>query len=236
MTDTASTIDPPLTPAERSAAAAGTLAYTSDAPPPMAVSKWALHRRLYLWVIGFAKSPHATTALAALSFAESSFFPIPPDVLLMPLALGNRRKAWWFAAVCTVASVLGGILGYYIGVLAWDSLQGFVYAYVPSFDAAKYAQVEGLYNRWGILILFAAAFTPIPFKVFTIVGGVMHQALVPFVLVATIGRGLRFFLVAALMWKFGEKIVPFIDKYFNWVCLAATVLGVGGFVAIKFLH
>ena len=227
-----------LTPDQRAAAAAGTLAYDSAHPPQPAkpVSKWAVHRRLYDWVIGFAKHRHATSALAALSFAESSFFPIPPDVLLMPLCLGNRRKAWWFAAVCTLASVAGGVLGYAIGYYAWEALQGAVYSYVPGFNAEKFATVNRLYDEWGVLILFAAAFTPIPFKVFTVVGGVMHQALLPFILVSTVGRGLRFFLVAGLMWKFGEKIVPLIDKYFNLVCIAATVLGVAGFAAIKLLH
>ena len=215
--------DPDVTSADRVAASA----------PVTPVSKWAVHRRLYDWVIGFAHHPRATWALAGLSFAESSFFPIPPDVLLMPLALGNRKKALWFAAVCTVASVLGGLLGYAIGYGAWDALQGTVYRFIPGFTPEKFAQVSGLYEEWGVLILFAAAFTPIPFKVFTIVGGVMHQALLPFILVSLVGRGLRFFLVAGLMWKFGEKIVPLIDKYFNLVCVAATVLGVAGFAALR---
>ena len=218
--------DPDVTPADRAAASA----------PVTPVSKWAVHRRLYDWVIGFSHHRHATWALAGLSFAESSFFPIPPDVLLMPLALGNRRKALWFAAVCTAASVLGGLLGYWIGFKAWGTLQGPLYAYVPGFTPEKFATVDGLYKQYGILILFAAAFTPIPFKVFTIVGGVMGQALLPFVAVSLVGRGLRFFLVAGLMWKFGEKIVPLIDRYFNLVCVAATVLGVAGFAAIKLLH
>lgn len=228
----------PLSPAERAAAAAGTMAYESEAEaagkPP--VPAWALHRRLYDWVIGFAHSKHSTAALATLSFAESSFFPIPPDVLLMPLALGNRRKAWWFAAVCTVASVLGGVLGWLIGFLFWGATQQLWFDYVPGFTPEKFAQVEALYEEWGLWILFAAALTPIPYKVFTIVGGVMSQFLPGFIIVSLVGRGLRFFAVAGLMWKFGEKIVPFIDKYFNLLSLAFVVLLVGGFAAIRLLH
>lgn len=218
--------DRTITPAEYEAAAA----------PVTPVSRWAIHRRLYDWVLSFAHHKHSTLALAILAFAESSFFPIPPDVLLMPLAMGNRKKAWWFAAVCTLASVAGGVLGYYIGAVLWTELQGYLYRYVPGFTPAEFARVEGLYKSWGILILFAAAFTPIPFKVFTIAGGVMNQALLPFIAVAAVGRGMRFFLVAGLMWMYGEKIVPFIDKYFNLLCVAFTILLIGGVAAIKLLH
>lgn len=227
-----------LTPAERAAAAAGTMAYesTAEAQRARAVSKWAVHRRLYDWVIGFAHSKNSTGALAALSFAESSFFPIPPDVLLMPLALGNRRKAFWFATVCTLASVLGGVVGYLIGYLFWEATGQIWFDYIPGFTPEKFATVEGLYNAWGVWIIFAAAFTPIPYKVFTIAGGVFHQHLPLFILASFVGRGLRFFLVAGLMWKYGEKIVPFIDKYFNLLSLAFVILLVGGFAAIKLLH
>ena len=228
----------PLSPEERAAAAAGTMAYESvaEAHRSKPTPRWALHRRLYDWVIGFAHSRHSTAALATLSFAESSFFPIPPDVLLMPLCMGNQRKAWWFAAVCTVASVLGGILGWFIGYAFWEATRQFWFDYIPGFTPEKFAQVEGLYNDWGLWILFAAALTPIPYKVFTIVGGVMHQFLPGFILISLVGRGLRFFLVAGLMWKFGAKITPFIDKYFNLVCIAFTILLIGGFMLLKVLH
>ena len=229
-----------LTDAQREAAAAapGTMDYATPEPtsarpvPP----RWAIHRRMYDWVIGFAKSPRASLALGGISFAESSFFPIPPDVLLMPLCMGERRKAWWFATVCTVASVLGGMLGYLIGYAFWEGTSQIWYDYIPGFTADKFATVEGLYDEWGVLILFAAAFTPIPFKVFTIAGGVFHQNFPLFVLVSLIGRGARFFLVAGLMWAFGQKITPFIDKYFNLLSLLFVIVGVGGFLAIKLLH
>ena len=215
----------PVDDAERDAAAA-----------PTVVSRWAIHRRMYDWVLSFAHHKHSTAALATLSFAESSFFPIPPDVLLMPLALGNKRKAWWFATVCTAASVLGGILGYFIGKFAWEATKGFWFTYIPGFNQEKFDKVEALYNEWGILILFAAALTPIPYKVFTIAGGVLHQNLPLFIIVSFIGRGLRFYSVAGLMWLFGDKIVPFIDRYFNLLAILFTILLVAGFAAIKLLH
>lgn len=200
------------------------------------VSRWALHRRMYDRVLGFAHSKHSTTALFLLSFAESSFFPVPPDVLLAPLCVGNRSKAMWFATVCTVASVLGGVAGYLIGWLAWEGVQTFVYDYVPGFTPEKFATVESWYDAWGIWILFAAAFTPIPFKVFTIAGGVLHQSLLLFIIVATVGRGLRFYLVAGVLYFVGPKALPLIDKYFNWLCLLFVILLVAGFAAIKLLH
>lgn len=229
-----------LSPQERAAAAAGTLVYESaqeaKGPAGRAVPRWHLHRRLYDWVLGFAHSKHSTLALAVLSFAESSFFPIPPDVLLMPLALGNRRKAWWFATVCTVASVLGGVAGYFVGYLFWEATRQFWFDVIPGFTQPKFEQVQGLYTEWGIWILFAAAFTPIPYKVFTITGGVMAQSLPLFILVSLLGRGLRFYGVAGMMWLFGNRIVPFIDKYFNLLSILFVLLLVGGFAAIKLLH
>lgn len=209
---------------------------SDPAGSPCPVPRWALHRRLYDWVISFARRKHATSALFALSFAESSFFPIPPDVLLGPLCLGHRSRSMWFATVCTVASVLGGVAGYAIGYFAWEQLAEFIYRWIPGFSENKFLLVADWYDQWGVWILFAAAFTPIPFKVFTIAGGVFAQPLLPFVLVSLVGRGLRFFLVAGLFWWIGPKAVPFIDKWFNWLCLAFVILLVGGFILIKLWH
>lgn len=203
------------------------------ASAPTVVSRWAIHRRLYDWVLSFAHSKHATTSLFAISFAESSFFPIPPDVLLAPLCLGQRRKAIWFAFITTVASVLGAVLGYWIGYGAWEALREPMYNWVPGFSEEKFATVERWYEAWGIWILFAAAFTPIPFKVFTIAGGVFHQPLIPFIFVSFVGRAMRFFLVAGLFYWIGPKATPFIDKYFNWLCIAFVILLIGGFMAIR---
>ncbi len=228
----------PIDPSIQAAGAAGTMAYDSDHPPELRkpVPKWAIHRRMYDWVLGFSKSRHSTAALAGISFAESSFFPIPPDVLLLPLCLGAKRKAFWFAAVCTLASVLGGLVGWLIGWGAWEATQQFWFDWVPGFTPDKFESVKGLFTTYGLWIIFAAAFTPIPYKVFTIAAGVMHMALIPFLLASLIGRGARFFLEAGLMYYFGQKIVPFIDKYFNLLTLAFLILGVGGFAVLKFLH
>ncbi len=198
--------------------------------------RWAVHRRLYDWVLSFAHHKHATTALFVLAFAEASFFPLPPDVLLAPLCMGKRSRTWWFATVTTAGSVLGALLGYLIGSVAWGALQPIFYRYIPGFTPDQFHTVQHWYDHWGVWVLFAAAFTPIPFKVFTITGGVFHQPLGLFILASAVGRAMRFFLVAGLFWWIGPKAMPFIDKYFNWLCLGFTVLLVGGFVAIKLLH
>lgn len=206
------------------------------AAPARPVSKWAIHRRLYDWVLSFSHRKHSTTALFLLSFAESSFFPIPPDVLLMPLALGNRRKAFWFAAVCTAASVLGAVVGYFIGWGLWHALAPFFYNYIPGFTPEQFARVGELYDQYNFWIVFVAAFTPIPYKVITIAGGVFAISMPAFVIASMIGRGMRFFLVAGLMWLFGPPIVKFVDKYFNLLSIVFTILLVGGFALLKMLH
>jgi len=200
------------------------------------ISRWALHRRLYDWVLSFAHKRHSSTALFVLSFAESSFFPIPPDVLLGPLCLGHRRRAMWFATVTTVASVLGAYLGYFIGWGLWETLNPYLYRYIPGFTTDNYDKVELWYDKLGVYVLFFAAFTPLPFKVFTIVGGVMGQPLLLFGLISVVGRGLRFFLVASLFQQFGPKAIQFIDKYFNLLCVIFVILLAGGFLVIKWLH
>lgn len=197
---------------------------------------WALHRRIYDWTLSLARRPYAAWALFLISFAESSFFPVPPDVLLAPLCLGERRKSWWFATICTLGSVLGALAGYLIGWLAWDTISPFMFNYVPGFTQEHFADVDAWYRNWGVLVLFIAAFTPIPFKVFTIAGGVFHQAMVPFLLVSAVGRASRFFLVAGLLWWIGPRAEPFIDKYFNWLTLAMVALVVLGVVVLKVLH
>ncbi len=199
-------------------------------------ARWAIHRHLYDWVLSFAHRKHAGTALFALSFAESSFFPIPPDVLLGPMCLGNRKKALWFATITTIASVLGAYLGYVIGYGLWEAMGQVFYDYVPGFTAEKFKTVEQWYDKWGVWVLFAAAFTPIPFKVFTIAGGVFNQPLVLFGVVSMIGRGLRFYGVAVVFWWIGPKALPFIDKYFNLLCIVFMVLMIGGVAVLKLMH
>jgi len=202
------------------------------------VAWWHWHRRLYDWVIHFAHTKHGTTALFILSFAESSFFPVPPDVLLGPLALGAPKKWLKFALACSIASVLGGILGYCIGVFLWQAIGAWVFAHFGSIGLteANFAKFQGWYDKYDFWIVFTCGFTPLPYKVCTISAGVAKISFIGFLIASTVSRSARFFLVAGLMgWK-GEKIRPLIEKYFNWFSLAFVVLLIGGFLVIKWLH
>lgn len=204
---------------------------------PVPVGKWHLHRRLYNWVLHWALTPYSGWALFLLSFAESSFFPVPPDVLLAPLTLGNRKKWWKFALLCSLASVVGGVLGYLIGVFLWDLIGAWVFAHLgwAGINEPNFAKFQNWYDRFDFWIVFTCGFTPLPYKVCTISAGVARISFMGFVIASTISRSARFFLVAGLFWRFGPAIKPFIDKYFNWLCLAFMVLLIGGFVAIKLI-
>ncbi len=188
-------------------------------------------RRLYDWVMRLAGHRHAVPALAAVSFAESSFFPIPPDVMLVPMILANRARAWFIATVCTISSVLGGLFGYAIGYYLFDAVgQPLVdfYGY-----GEKFATFQSWYNEYGLLIVFVAGITPLPYKVFTIASGVTGLPLLTFAAGSLVSRGLRFFIEAALLWWIGEPIRTFIEKNLQWVTTAFVVLLVGGFVLLK---
>jgi membrane protein YqaA with SNARE-associated domain len=190
-------------------------------------------RRLYNWVMSLAGSRHAALALALVAFAESSFFPIPPDVMLVPMVLANRQRAWFFALVCTVASVVGGILGYAIGSLLYDSLGHWLiraYGMGQDFEAFRAA-----YAQWGALIILLKGLTPIPFKLVTIASGFAGYNLPLFILLCCITRGARFFLVAALLRIYGEPVRNFIEKRLELVTLGALVIIIGGFVAARYL-
>lgn len=170
-------------------------------------------------------------ALALVSFAESSFFPIPPDVMLIPMIVANRAKAWWIATVCTVSSVLGGIAGYAIGFFLFEAVGQRVvdfYGYGHQFEV-----FQGWYTEYGLLIVFIAGITPLPYKVFTIASGVAGLPLGTFILGSVVSRGLRFFIEAALLWWIGEPIRAFVEKNLQWVTALFVVLLVGGFVALK---
>ncbi len=193
-------------------------------------------RRMYDWVLSWAHTRYGTPALATLSFAESSVFPIPPDVLLIALCLGDRRKWVWFAAMCSLASLLGGLLGYLIGWGFWSVVDQWFYAYVPGFTPEAFEKVQGLYEKWDFWIVFIAAFTPIPYKVITITAGVFGINLAAFSVATAIGRSARFFLVAFLIYWFGEPITRFIDKWFNWLTLLFVALLIGGFLALRAFH
>ena len=183
-------------------------------------------RRLYLWVLHWAQTPEAEVALFALAFAESSFFPIPPDVLLIAMAVAKPQKAWRYALICGVGSVLGGIFGWLIGYFFFATLGQ---AIINFFQLQKQFQLVGHYYEVGAFwYILAAAFTPIPYKVFTIAAGLFKISLVTLLIASLLGRFGRFFLVAALIYKFGAPIKAFIDKYFNlltWLFLALLLLG-----------
>lgn len=194
-------------------------------------------RRLYDWVLHWAETPYGSYALFFLAFAESSFFPIPPDILLMALALSVREKALRFALICSIGSLLGGMFGYAIGYGFWNATQDFFFSYVPGFSYERFVEVQGLYEQWDFLIVFTAGFTFVPYKIFTISSGVFEINFFGFILASALSRSARFFLVGGLIWKFGAPIKVFIDKYFDWLAVAFVLLLVGGFFVVEyFLH
>ncbi len=190
-------------------------------------------RVTYDWVLSWADRPGGPWALAGISFAESSFFPIPPDILLIPLCLSAPRRAFWYAGLCTVASVFGGIFGYAIGMLFFDSVGQRI---VDFYNLTGFFEtVGGLYAEYTAVAVIIAGFTPIPYKVFTIAAGLFRVNFPVFVVASIIGRGGRFFLVAGLLRLFGEPMKDFIDRYFNWLTVALAALLVAGFAVLNFL-
>ena len=190
---------------------------------------------MYDWVLHWADTPYGVPALFLLSLAESSFFPIPPDPLLIALCLAAAKKSLKFAAVTTLASVVGGIIGYGIGAGAWTMVDGWFFTYVPGVSPEAFQQIQGLYDRWDFWAIFLAGLTLIPYKIFTLSAGVFSINFGVFVLASALSRGLRFFLVAGLIYKYGEPIAAFIDKYFDRLALGFGVLLVLGFVLIELL-
>jgi membrane protein YqaA with SNARE-associated domain len=190
-------------------------------------------RRLYDWVLHWAQTPYGAPALFGLALAESSFFPIPPDPLLIALCLGAPGLSLRFAANATVASVLGGMLGYGIGAGAWHLMEGWFFAYVPGVSAEAFARVQGLYDNYDFWAVFLAGLTPIPYKVFTLSAGVFSINFPVFVVASVLSRGLRFFLLAGLIFYFGQPITRFIDRYFNLLAWAFGLLLVGGFLVLE---
>jgi membrane protein YqaA with SNARE-associated domain len=183
--------------------------------------------------MGLARHPRAIPAMGVVSFAESSFFPIPPDVMLIPMVLVNRQKAFTIAFVCTVASVLGGLLGYAIGYYFFETIGDWV--------VRTYGLQAGLerfreeFARWGIWVILIKGLTPIPYKLVTIASGAAHFDLFTFVWASIVTRGARFFIVAALLWKYGEPIRTFIEERFTLVSWAFLIALVGGFVIVRYL-
>ena len=190
-------------------------------------------RRLYQRVIDLAERPSAPWALAGVSFAESSFFPVPPDVMLVPMCLARPSRAWWYATVCTLASVVGGLFGYAIGALLYDSLGLFLiqlYGYGAKVDAFTEA-----YQHYGHWIILIKGLTPIPYKVVTITSGFAHYSLFWFIVLSVVTRGLRFFMVAGLLYWVGPSARTFIEERLGLVTAAFAVLVVGGLLAAVYL-
>ena len=190
-------------------------------------------RRLYDWMLHWADTPHGMTALFLLCLAESSFFPIPPDPLLVALCLGAPRKALRLAGLATVGSVLGGVVGYLIGAGAWEVMDEFFYRYVPGVTPEAFARVSTWYDRYDFWAIFVAGLTPIPYKVFTLSAGVFGINLNVFVIASVTSRGLRFYLEGLLLRTWGEPIAGFIDRHFDRLTIAFAVLLIGGFLLIE---
>lgn len=190
-------------------------------------------RKLYFWTLHWAATAYATPALIVLSIAESSFFPVPPDVLLIGMCFAKPRQWAKLALWCTLGSVVGGALGYWIGSALWEVVgQPIVHFY---HGEAVMEKVRHWYDEYGFIGVLVAAITPIPYKVFTISSGLFGFAFWPFMLASVIGRGFRFFVVAGLIGFFGERVRPFIEKRLELVLVVVTIVGIAGFAAIKFL-
>jgi len=190
-------------------------------------------RRAYDKTMELAAHRKAPWALAGVSFIESSVFPIPPDVMLIPMVLAERRKAWLFAGICTIASVLGGVFGYLIGYFLFETIGQPIlnfYGY-----GAKFEDFAQRYNDYGAWIVFIAGLTPFPYKVITIASGVTQLNFFVFMVASLLARGLRFFAVAALLYWFGPPIKTFIEKYFGILTVVFVVLLIGGFVLIRYV-
>ena len=199
-------------------------------------------KNLYHWVLKWADSKYGGLALGVMALAEASFFPIPPDVLLIALCLGAQNKSFKFGLICSIGSIVGAIIGYGIGSFLWwsspgvfTSLANFFFDIIPGFSTDVFYTIKDQYEEWNFWIVFTAGFTPIPFKIFTISAGAFDINFILFIIASTISRTARFFLVSGLIWKYGNPIEKFIDKYFNLLALIFTVLLFGGFLLAKLL-
>lgn len=189
-------------------------------------------KRLYNWILSWSESRWGWLALFVIALFEANWFPLPPDILLIALCLGATKKSFRFASLCLTGSLLGAALGYCIGYYLWTTSAGdptvvanFFYNHV--FSVESFNNVGSLYDRFNFWIVFTAGFTPLPFKLFTIAGGMFHINFVMFIIASIVSRGMRFFLIAWLIWKFGAPIKSFIDKYFNLLATLFTILLIG---------
>jgi len=194
---------------------------------------FGLLRKLYNWVLSWAHKKYSSAALFVLAFSESSFFLVPPDVLQIALSVSKPKKSFYYALISSVGSVLGGIFGYFIGLFLFDTIGIFIIETLGY--QSQFTTVGNLYNSYAFLAILVSAFTPIPYKVFTIAAGFWQVGLFPLITASIIGRSARFFIVASLFYFFGPKIKEFIDKYFNLLTIIFIILLIGGFFTIKYL-
>ncbi len=185
-------------------------------------------------LLAAARGPHALRGLAVVSFIESSVFPIPPDVMLIPMVLADRKRAWLIAGVCTVASVLGGVAGYAIGLFAFESVGRPILETLGKMDS--YAEFQAFFERWDFLAVFGAGLTPFPYKVITISSGAFHINFAAFMAASVLSRGLRFFAEAGLLYLVGERARGFIERRFGLILTGFFALLIASFVALRLLH
>ena len=193
----------------------------------------AIFGSIYKRVISWASHRHASYYLTATSFAESSFFPVPVDVLLAPMVLARRDKAWWYAGLATVGSVAGAVFGYYIGLFLFDQVAQPIIDFYHFQE--KFEHVKELFNDYGIWIIFVAGFSPIPYKIFTIAAGVVGMPLLPFILTSLVARGARFFLVAGLVYAGGDKIDAVLEKRVEQIGWATVIIIVLAIIIYKLM-
>jgi Predicted membrane protein len=192
-----------------------------------------LMRKMYDWTVGWAHKKSSDYALFAIAFIESSFFPVPPDVLLIPLVVAHPKKWWKKALICTVGSIAGAFLGYIIGVFLFDTIGAAIINFYDLHDG--FASVKEMYADNAFFAIFTAAFTPIPYKIFTIASGVFKVSLATLFFASVIGRGGRFFVVAGAIRIFGKQIQYVIEKYFNALSIIFVVLLIAGFISVKYI-
>ena len=199
-------------------------------------------RRLYDWALSWANSPYAVPALFTVSFVESSFFPIPADPLLIALVLGLRQRAFYYAFICTAGSVLGGIFGYFVGSFLWwtetmefSSIATFFFTYIPGFTEQLFYNIQAQYESYNFVVIFTAAFTPIPYKVFSISAGAFDINFLTFVVASILGRGLRFYGITVVLWYFGRPVKKIIDKYFDLLAILLLLISIISYIIIVYI-
>ena len=185
----------------------------------------------YHWILTWADYRYSALALFVLAFSEASFFPIPPDLLLIALCLGKSKRSFYYSSICAAASVLGGIFGYALGMFLWSSIESFAFEYLISQEKFHYVQL--LFQNNTFWTTFIAGYTPIPYKVFTLTGGAFEVPFLPFVGGSLVGRTMRFMIVGGIIYRLGDRAKLFIDQYLNRVILATSILLVLGFIMIK---